>query len=132
MITLAVAFIAPSYLRAQAVGQILGTIKDPTGAVVPNAKITVLQEGTGVTRSTISTSSGTCSLPNLPVGTYNVSVGARGFKKASLTKVTVDVSQQREVDFTLVLAGTRQQVAAWPGLLMTRRLREAVFTASSS
>ena len=120
ILLLAVVF-APCRLSAQAVGQIVGTVKDPTGAMVPNSRITAVQEGTAMTRATNTGASGNYSLPNLPVGTYDVTAEAAGFKKASLARVTLDVSQRREVDFTLALAGTTQnvEVTSAPPLLNT-------------
>jgi hypothetical protein len=109
----------PSPAWAQAVGEIVGVVKDPSGAVIPSAKVTAVQEGTGFTRSTVSGSSGTYSLPDLRVGTYDVTAEAKGFKEATSTGITLDVTQHREVDFTLGLAGTTQTVevtAAPPSL----------------
>jgi hypothetical protein len=117
-----VLMLSSSYrLRAQAVGQILGTVRDQTGAVVPNCKITAVQVSTGFTRSTVSGAAGSYTLSQLPVGTYEVNAEARGFKKAATTGITLDVSQQRQVDFTLTLAGTQQtvQVTTAPPLLTT-------------
>lgn len=106
-------------LAAQAIGEIVGTVNDPSGAIVPNAKITAVEASTGLTRSTVSTAEGTYTLPQLPVGSYDVSVQAAGFKPASAPKITLDVSQQREVDFTLTLAGGTQvvEVEATPPLI---------------
>jgi hypothetical protein len=89
--------------------------------VVPNAKVTAIQEGTGFTRFTISGTSGTYSLPNLPVGTYDVTAEVSGFKKATSSGITLDVSQQREVDIRLAVAGSIQEVevTAAPPLLNT-------------
>lgn len=101
--------LAPTLLRGQAVGEILGTVSDPTGALIPNANVTVLQKDTGLARSTSTSSAGTYSLPTLPVGSYTVSAEAAGFKKGS-SEVTLDVNQQREVDFALALAGTTSEV----------------------
>jgi hypothetical protein len=108
-------------LRAQAVGQILGTLRDQTGAVVPNTKITAVQTSTGLTRSTVSGPEGSYTLSQLPVGTYDVIVEASGFKRATSSGITLDVSQQREVDFTLTLAGAQQmvEVKATPPLITT-------------
>jgi len=113
--------LGPQQLSAQAIGEILGTVKDPSGAVVPNAKVTAVETATSLTRSTRSTAEGSYTLPQLPVGTYNVTVEAAGFKQASATAVTLDVSQQREVDFTLTLAGGQQvvEVQATPPLITT-------------
>jgi hypothetical protein len=49
-------------------GTILGTITDPSGAVVPGVDVTVINTGTNQTRSVTTTGSGTYSLSNLPVG----------------------------------------------------------------
>jgi len=112
---------APELLRAQAVGQILGTVRDPSGAVVPNAKVTATQQATAFTRSTITDSIGNYVMPNLPVGIYVVTAEASGFKTATSTDITLDVNQQREVAITLALAGTatKVEVNAAPSLLTT-------------
>src|SRR5437879_6428952 len=60
---------------------ITGTIKDPSGSTVPNAKLTISNEATGVERRTKSSESGSFSVTNLPSGMYTVSVEAAGFKK---------------------------------------------------
>ena len=86
----------PSPAWAQAVGEIVGVVKDPSGAVVPSAKVTTVQEGTGFTRSTVSGGSGTYSLPELLVGTYDVTAEAKGFKEVTSTGITLDVTQHRE------------------------------------
>jgi hypothetical protein len=112
---------APSGLRAQAVGEILGTVTDQSGAVVPNVKITAVQTTTSLTRNTVSSAQGTYTLAQLPVGSYDVTVEAPGFKAAKSTGVTLDVSQQRELDFTLSVAGAEQtvEVTAAPPLVTT-------------
>jgi hypothetical protein len=105
---------------AQAVGQILGTVSDPSGAVIPGSNVTAVQNGTSLTRTVQASSAGTYFIPALPVGTYKVTAEAAGFKSGT-TEVTLDVNQQREVDFTLALAGTTTtvEVSAAPPLLTT-------------
>lgn len=111
----------PSPAWAQAVGEIVGIVTDPSGAVVPSAKVTAVQEGTGFTRSTVSGASGTYTIPNLVVGTYTVTAEVGGFKTGTATGITLDVAQQREVDFRLTMAGVTStvEVNAAPPLLNT-------------
>ena len=108
-------------LFAQAVGSITGTVTDPTGAVVAGAKVTATRVDTGVTQSTVTAGAGTYTLPRLDVGTYNVACEATGFKTGTALGITLDVSQTRSVDFTLVLSGVTQsvEVNAAPPLLNT-------------
>src|ERR1700730_11980254 len=101
--------LAPTHLPGQAVGEIRGTLTDPTGALIPAAKVTAEQAGTPLTRSTVTSNAGTYSTPALPVGTYALQVEAAGFKNAT-SEVKLDVSQQREVNFTLALSGTTTEV----------------------
>lgn len=113
--------LCPAGLRAQATGEITGRIADPSGAVVPNAKVTATHVETGVSQSTVTSSSGTYTIPSLLVGTYKVTASAQGFKTASAQGITLDVSQQRQVNFTLALAGvtTSVEVSAAPPLINT-------------
>jgi hypothetical protein len=106
----ALLFLAPGLLHAQAVGTITGTVTDPSGAVIAGAKVTATRAETGVAQSTITTSAGSYTIPRLVVGTYNVVVTAQGFKSGRAIDITLDVSQERVVDFTLVLAGVTQSV----------------------
>ena len=56
-----------------------GTITDPTGAVVPTARVVVINSATGLNRETQSTDAGLYEFPNLPVGTYDLTVEKTGF-----------------------------------------------------
>jgi hypothetical protein len=105
---LAFLFLLPSSAVAQAVGAIVGTVTDPSGAVVPGATVTATNEATQVSQSTVSGSAGTYTIPHLLVGTYTVSADAKGFQKGSTAGITLDVSQQREVNFKLVVPGSRR------------------------
>ncbi len=113
--------IGSSMLRAQAVGEITGTITDSTGGVIPGAKVTATRVETGVSQSTVTTGAGIYTIPRLIVGTYTVTANARGFKTGTVSGITLDVSQQREVNFRLVLAGvtSKVEVSAAPPLLNT-------------
>src|ERR1700685_1194243 len=63
-------------------GTITGTITDASGAVVPNANITVTNRGTGAIRTTVATSAGLYSAPSLLPGTYQIRVEQQGFRTA--------------------------------------------------
>src|ERR1700691_2923691 len=79
-------------------GTILGTATDPSGAVLPGASVTVKNVGTGLARTTETSADGSYSLPELPIGTYTVTVTLAGFQTFVTTGVNVDVSTERRVD----------------------------------
>jgi hypothetical protein len=79
-------------------GTILGTVTDPSGAVVPGAKVTVKNTGTGLERSTETSADGSYTLSELPIGTYSVTVVLTGFETFVATGVTVDVAGERRID----------------------------------
>ncbi len=110
-----------TFVHAQAVGTITGTVSDPSGAVIAGAKVTATRVETGVSQSTVTTGSGSYTIPSLAVGTYNVAAEAQGFKSATAEGITLDVAQQRVVDFKLVLSGVMQtvEVSATPPLINT-------------
>jgi outer membrane receptor protein involved in Fe transport len=89
------------YGQGGAVGTILGTVTDNTGAVVANASVDVLNTATGITNHTQSGSSGDFTVPYLKPGTYRVTVGAPGFQKAVVDNIGLVVAQQSRVDVTL-------------------------------
>ena len=82
-------------------GTILGTVTDPSGAVVSGATVMVKNTGTGLERSTQTSGDGSYSLPELPIGTYNVTVTQSGFQTFVAKGVTVDVATERRVDASL-------------------------------
>src|SRR3984957_13681928 len=111
--TLSVLFIllAAASLPAQTFrGPILGTVTDPSGAVLPGAKVTVKNLGTGLERTTETSADGSYSLPELPIGTYNVTVTLTGFQTFVATNVTVDVATERRIDAAIRTAEVSSQV----------------------
>lgn len=100
------------FVRANAQGtggRILGRIADPTGAVLSGARVTATNEATGVTRDVLSNDSGDYVFPDLPVGTYGLTVDLKGFKKVVRHSIGLDVNQVLTLNMTLQL-GTAQEV----------------------
>jgi hypothetical protein len=95
-------------------GTILGTVTDPTGAVVAGAKVTVKNTGTGLERASETSGDGSYSVPELPIGTYDVSVTQSGFQTFVAKGVTVTVAAERRVDAALKTGevSTKVEVAA--------------------
>ncbi len=113
-IVLVFVFLAAVSLSAQTFrGTILGTVTDPTGAVVAGAKVTVKNVGTGLERTTNTSADGSYSLPELPIGTYTVTVTLAGFQTSVTTGVNVDVATERRVDAAMKTGqvSTRVEVA---------------------
>ncbi len=103
------AVLLPCKLHAQAVGSIVGVVSDRSEALVPNATVTAVQNGTNFTRTVASSTTGSFTLPLLPVGTYTLSAEAQGFEKSS-TQVKLDVDQRQEVNFILNVGGVATAV----------------------
>jgi len=80
---------------------IRGTVRDATEAVLPGVTITATNEDTGLTRATVSNSSGGYSLSDLPIGRYRVGAELTGFKTASRTSVMLRVADEFAIDFLL-------------------------------
>src|SRR5689334_23011834 len=78
---LLVIFGAPSAAQVDVSAKLLGTVMDPTGAVIPQAQIVVQNEQTGLVLTAQSDERGNFIFPSLPAGTFSVSCEAAGFKK---------------------------------------------------
>ena len=92
------------------VGRIAGTVFDQTGAVVPNATITIKNLGKGLEKKLTSDSAGTFSSPSIPPGQYVVTSTASGFGEASSGTLLLSVGATVHVDLKLPLSGTVEQV----------------------
>ena len=101
-LALAALMLLPVTSFAQLVsGNLTGTIYDPTGAVVPNARVAVHNDATGVENTATSTSAGEYRVVNLPAGTYTVTVSAPGFSNVELKGVQVELNVTATANATL-------------------------------
>jgi hypothetical protein len=91
-------------------GTITGTVTDPTGAVVPNASIQVTNTDTSAVYKVGTTNTGNYTLANLPVGTYELTVDAAGFKKFNRPGLVVQVSETIRVDASLQVGASTDTV----------------------
>ena len=104
--------LAQNVLFGQAVNfaQIHGRISDATGAVIVGAQITASQINTGLVRTTVSNSEGTYSLPNLPVGPYQLKVSATGFENYLQKGLVLQVGETPELNVKLVVGSVTDTV----------------------
>jgi len=89
-------------------GTITGSVLDPAGAVVPNVPIEAKNVATSVTYRAQTSGTGNYTIAQMPVGTYEISVAASGFKKAVRTGVEVSANTTFAVDFTLQVGATSE------------------------
>jgi hypothetical protein len=92
-------------------GAIAGSIKDPSGAAVPNAKVEITNKQTGVIERTVTTSSeGSFSATLLPIGIYRVVVTASGFSKVEIEDVKVSVTETSTIPIILKVGAVTEAV----------------------
>ena len=102
--------LAPRSLRAQSdLGKISGFVKDPSGATVPNAKVTV-RNNTGVERQVTTNESGYFVITNVPAGLYTMTVEAAGFQKYQTTNNKLDPAADLVIDASLTVGSASQTV----------------------
>jgi len=102
-------FAVSAYAQGGGTVAITGTVSDPSGAVITGAKVTVVQAGTGFTRTGLSSSTGAFNFPSMPTGTYTVTVQMAGFKQY-VQNVVMLADQIRNVDAKLQVGEATQQV----------------------
>src|SRR5205814_5310121 len=86
-------------------GQIIGTVKNPNGELVPGATVTVTNPATGLSRTLTTNDQGEFSAVNLPSGEYTIDVEAQGFGKSTQTGYKVEVGSAITADVTLSVQG---------------------------
>lgn len=91
-------------------GTILGTVTDPSGAIVPNASITVTNIDTNQSREVKTNQSGDYLLPGLQIGHYKLRAEVSGFKAVEQTNIALNVGDRERVDFKLEVGNTQQSV----------------------
>ena len=79
-------------------GTILGTVTDSTGATVAGAKVTIVNEGTGLTRVLTADSNGEYTAPALPTGHYTITSEMTGFKTVAMSNIEVGVDQRVRIN----------------------------------
>src|SRR5688572_8637231 len=94
-------FILSGAADAQVAGSLAGTVQDPNGAVVPGASVSVKNDATNLTRTTVTNDDGRWTITSLPVGVYALSFEKSGFKKGVAKDAAVEASITRTVDVTL-------------------------------
>ena len=95
---------------AQAGGSISGTIKDPSGGVVPGATLTVMNTALSTPFTVTSDGQGVYAFPNVPVGRYDLTVTLDGFKPLKRTGLAVDINSRLQVDAILELGEQSETV----------------------
>jgi len=94
-------YLNPAVLQAQATAALVGTIRDSSGAPIPEAKVTALNVRTGLRESRVTGVDGSYSIPLLPVGEYRLQVEAAGFQAYVRTGITLAVNDKPTIDVIL-------------------------------
>src|SRR5205807_7569504 len=108
LIVLIVAAQAP--MHAQLTAQLTGVIRDASGAIIPAASLTIVNEGTGIKWDAKANQDGIYTVPLLQPGSYRVSVQAQGFRAVSRAGVQFEVAQTAALDFTLDVGAASESI----------------------
>src|ERR1035437_3312469 len=98
-------------------GTVLGSVTDPSGAYVAGATVKVRNAATGIERTTVTSADGSYRVPELPIGSYSVTVSQSGFQTAVTNDVEVNVATERRVDAQLKTGQVTQTVEVSGGEL---------------
>lgn len=109
--------LSPKLFGQDTTGAIVGTIKDPTGAVLAGANITILNVSTNLQKGTKTNSTGDFTVPYLQPGTYSVTAAAPGFSTAQAKSVVLEVGQTVRTDLTLTVGATDATVTVNAGTI---------------
>jgi hypothetical protein len=102
-------FLVPSIFAQARIGSVQGTIKDPSGALIRDAKVTITQPLTGYSQTVETDEQGSFKLVNIPFNTYRVRAEASGFQTAEQS-IDLESSIPATVELSLSLAGTTAAV----------------------
>lgn len=114
--------------RAQQNSEIVGTVTDQTGAVVPGAALVLTQTETGFVYNTVSNATGGYAFPGLNVGTYRLRVTAKGFEAYTATGLVLNVSQTLAQDVKLTIGAETVEVAVTADALQVQADSNTVST----
>ncbi len=120
--------VSATVANAQSGGELAGTVTDPSGAVVPNANVTVTSVETGKQRTTTSNGAGIFDFPSLDVGDYNLAVGATGFESYKQNGIVINVASTARADVHLAVGGGNQVVTVQANALQVQTETNEVST----
>jgi hypothetical protein len=101
LLLLSIGLLIGVHAQSSTAGNITGTVRDPQGAAVPKAEITITDEKTGASRTVTANEDGFYNVPSLPAGVYTLSTSPAGFKKTVTTGVELHVSENKTVNLDL-------------------------------
>src|SRR5712691_6618763 len=104
-------FVVPSFAQIADRATMVGTVCDTSGARIPQAKVTMMNEATGVRSSTATNSEGYYTIPYLPVGSYELTVEAQGFRTALSKGIVLGVRASVTQDVAMEVGAVTDQVS---------------------
>src|SRR5580658_1473930 len=110
LVVLALAFLCLSSSVMAQDATIVGTVTDPSGASVPNVKVTATNIETGLVHTAVTSDSGTYVIPELRIGHYDTKAEASGFKVAEQKGLVLQVGDRTRIDFQMQLGGAQETV----------------------
>jgi len=110
VLLLSIGLLVGVHAQSSTAGNITGTVRDPQGAVVPKAEITILDERTGQSRTVTANDNGFYNVPSLPAGFYTISTAPAGFKKTVATGVQLHVSENKTVNLDVQVGQVTETV----------------------
>jgi hypothetical protein len=109
-LAICIVLLAAGAQAQQATALITGTVKDPSGAVVAGAKVTLRNSNTNIARSVTTNKDGYYSFSLVPIGTYELTVEQRGFEKYVHSGITLEINQNARLDVSLKVGSISQVV----------------------
>ena len=110
-VALAIFAFAPSAsAQTSTSGKVIGTVTDPTGALVPKAEVQLLNVGTNAALTITTDDSGGFNFPVVPPGAYKITVKLAGFRTASVTDIQVEIEKTASIPVRLEVGGGTEVV----------------------
>jgi len=119
-------FCASASAQATAGSQVSGTIQDGGANVVAGAQVTITQTDTGLARTAVSGADGGYTIPNLPVGPYQLKVTKDGFKSFMQSGIVLQVNTNPEINVTLEVGAVAEQVSITAGVAAVETISNGV------
>src|SRR5690349_2843289 len=110
LLLLSIGLFVGVHAQSSTTGNITGTVRDPQGAAVPKAEITLTEDKTGASRTVRTNDDGFYNVPSLPAGSYTITTSPTGFKKTVTTNVDRHVSENKSVNIDLQVGQLNETV----------------------